>query len=348
MTNAAFRYNWSIASGYPAAGIPAHRCKVFGTFICGGGSTMGYKLAGYNHLGGVEIDLKIADVYQSNHSPRLLYRDDIRAFIERTDLPPELYDLDILDGSPPCSSFSMAGNREEDWGKEKTFREGQALQRLDDLFFDYIRLGEKLRPKVIIAENVSGLVAGNAKAYVHEIAQELQRIGYRVQLFHLNAATMGVPQKRERVFFVCLRNDLQLPKLQLSFTGKPILYGKIASEVADPKGAPLTEAFARWWRVSKPGHPFSNAHPRGSFFNSRRLGMNQVVYTITSAAASRQCCPDTPHEINDAVYSLAGTFPRDYNYCGIEPKYILGMSVPPVMMANLSYQVYLQWLSRLN
>jgi DNA (cytosine-5)-methyltransferase 1 len=48
--------------------------------------------------------------------------------------------LDILDGSPPCSSFSMAGNREKDWGKEKKFREGQAEQVLDNLFFDFIDL----------------------------------------------------------------------------------------------------------------------------------------------------------------------------------------------------------------
>ena len=94
---------------------------------------MGYKLAGFEHLGGVEIDPPIADVYRTNHKPLHLYNEDIRVFNSRENLPSELYGLDILDGSPPCSSFSMAGSREKAWGKEKQFREGQAMQTLDDL-----------------------------------------------------------------------------------------------------------------------------------------------------------------------------------------------------------------------
>jgi DNA (cytosine-5)-methyltransferase 1 len=97
---------------------------VFSCFHCGGGSTMGYKLAGFNHLGGVEIDTKIAKVYQLNHKPKHLFLEDIRHFVKRSDIPEELYNLDLLDGSPPCSSFSMAGNREKDWGKKKVFKEG--------------------------------------------------------------------------------------------------------------------------------------------------------------------------------------------------------------------------------
>ena len=96
-------YLWRLADGYPAKGIEPHGCKVFGTFICGGGSSMGYKLAGYHHLGGVELDPSIAAIYKQNHHPEHLYIEDIRDFNKRTDLPAELYQLDILDGSPPCS-----------------------------------------------------------------------------------------------------------------------------------------------------------------------------------------------------------------------------------------------------
>jgi DNA (cytosine-5)-methyltransferase 1 len=206
-----YPYRWKLSDGYPGS----NGLNVFGTFICGGGSTMGYKLAGFNHLGGVEIDPKIADVYKVNHKPKYLYVEDIREFNKRTDLPDELYNLDLLDGSPPCSSFSMAGNREKDWGKKKVFKEGQALQTLDDLFFDYIALAKKLQPKIVLAENVKGLIQGNAKNYVHKIKKGFEDAGYKVQLFLLNAASMGVPQKRERVFFICQRNDLNLPKFGL-------------------------------------------------------------------------------------------------------------------------------------
>ena len=149
-----FPYKWYLKDGYPSKNIQPNNYNVFGTFICGGGSTMGYKLAGFNHLGGVEIDPPIADIYKTNHNPKYLYLEDIRNFVKRSDIPQELYNLDLLDGSPPCSSFSMAGNREKDWGKSKVFKEGQAQQVLDDLFFEYIELAKKLQPKIVLAENV--------------------------------------------------------------------------------------------------------------------------------------------------------------------------------------------------
>ncbi|WP_134345873.1 DNA cytosine methyltransferase [Flavobacterium psychrophilum] len=126
-------YDWQKQNDYPKS----NKLKVFGTFVCGGGSTMGYKLAGFEHLGGVEIDKRMAKIYETNHNPKHFYLEDIRDFNQRTDLPSELYDLDILDGSPPCSTFSMSGNRELDWGKEKVFKEGQKKQTLDDLVFVY-------------------------------------------------------------------------------------------------------------------------------------------------------------------------------------------------------------------
>jgi DNA (cytosine-5)-methyltransferase 1 len=215
-----FPYKWNLADGYPAKGIAKNECNVFGTFICGGGSTMGYKLAGFNHLGGVEIDVKVADVYKENHKPKYLFVEDIRAFNKRTDLPTELYNLDILDGSPPCSTFSMAGSREKAWGKSKQFREGQAMQTLDDLVFVYCDTIIKLQPKVFLLENVKGIIQGNAKAYSKAIVKKMQEAGYTVQVFCLNAASMGVPQKRERVFFIGHKKEFGLPKLNWSLMKK--------------------------------------------------------------------------------------------------------------------------------
>jgi len=225
--NHRFPYNWKISDGYPAPGITPNGLKVFGTFICGGGSSMGYKLAGFEHLGGVEIDKTIADIYSRNHHPRYLYVEDLRLFNERTDLPDELYNLDILDGSPPCSTFSIAGQREAAWGKEKIFAEGQALQTLDDLVFVYCNTIAKLKPKAFILENVKGLTLGNAKSYLRRIYDFLFDAGYDCQTFVLNAATMGVPQKRERCFVIGRRKDLGLPKLSLSFHESPIPFARI-------------------------------------------------------------------------------------------------------------------------
>ena len=134
--------------------------------------------------------------YVENHNPKYSFLEPIQNFKLRNDLPEELYNLDILDGSPPCSSFSISGNREADWGKEKKFREGQAEQILDTLFFDFIDLAKKLQPKVVVAENVKGLLQGDAKSYVLKIYEDFDAAGYMVKHFLLDSSTMGVPQKR--------------------------------------------------------------------------------------------------------------------------------------------------------
>lgn len=342
-----FNYRWNIADGFPAKGIEKHNGKVFGTFICGGGSTMGYKLAGFNHLGGVEIDDQISAVYEINHHPKYLFKQDLRQFKSRLDLPEELFHLDILDGSPPCSSFSLAGNREDDWGKEKHFREGQSLQQLDDLFFDYISLGSVLLPRVIVAENVVGLVQGNAKAYVHQICQQFDQIGYRVQMFRLNAASMGVPQRRERIFFICLRKDLNLPLLKLEFSQKPITVAEVEKNIPSSVGKPITDAYKKWWEKCKPGNSLSSVHPEGSFFNTYKIWRNRVCPTITATVASKLLHYSEPAEIHNDMYKLCGSFPMDYDFQEIDPKYLIGMSVPPVMMAQISNQIYIQWISKL-
>ena len=343
-----FPYKWYLSDGYPAKGIEPNSCTVFGTFICGGGSTMGYKLAGYDHLGGVEIDPKVADVYRENHKPKHLYVEDIRLFNQRQDLPQELYDLDLLDGSPPCSTFSMAGSREGAWGKKKVFREGQAKQTLDDLVFVYVDTIAKLKPKVCLLENVKGIIQGNAKYYSKQIVARMQAAGYRVQVFLLNAASMGVPQKRERAFFIGLRNDIKLPELVLRFEEKAILFGEIIGE----PGKPNSEYDNSIWTLRKNGDAdFGQTLERigktVSNWNSKYIYSNRVCNTIASTSGSKLIEFDNPFHLGDSKLLQIGTYPLDYNFKSIEPKYLIGMSVPPVMTAQIGHQIWLQWLSKI-
>lgn len=157
-------WKWTFAD-YPKE---KNGLKVFSCFACGGGSTMGYKLAACDVIGCCEIDPKMNKRYIENHNPKYNYLMDIRKFneIPNEELPQELFNLDILDGSPPCTTFSMAGEREDSWGKKKKFREGQAEQTLDDLSFIFIETVKKLKPKVMIMENVEGLLLGEAWSYV--------------------------------------------------------------------------------------------------------------------------------------------------------------------------------------
>lgn len=107
-----FNYEWRIKDSI----FTKDKGTVFSCFACGGGSTMGYKLAGFDVIGCCEIDPRMNDIYVANHNPKINLLMDIRDVVAKAklhDLPKELYQLDILDGSPPCSSFSMAGEREK-------------------------------------------------------------------------------------------------------------------------------------------------------------------------------------------------------------------------------------------
>lgn len=186
---------------------------------------MGYKRAGFEVIGNVEIDKKINEVYKKNLRPKYNFCMDLRDLNKIENLPAELYHLDILDGSPPCTTFSKAGQREKNWGKLKKFHEGQSKQRLDDLFFVWLESVKKLRPKIAIAENITGLIEGNAKGYVNEIIKGFKAIGYDVQIFRLNAAFMDVPQLRERIFFIA--NNQGYEPLKLNFNGRLINFGEV-------------------------------------------------------------------------------------------------------------------------
>ena len=341
-----FPYRWNLADGFPAKGIESNGLNVFGTFICGGGSTMGYKLAGYNHIGGVEIDPPIANIYKANHKPKYLYNMDIRDFITKKEIPDELFNLDILDGSPPCSTFSMAGIRESAWGKKKKFREGQTEQTLDDLFFEFIKLANRLKPKVIIAENVKGMVQGNARAYVNEVNKGFDKIGYKVQLFLLNAASMGVPQRRERVFFVCSRKDLNFPKLELDFNEPAITFSQIKCE---GELIPLQPKQKDYWDKKKStdkgiGCVAKRIEGKDKYFSHVFVKSNLVLPTITSANDRQLCLFKEPRYLTDKEIKLGGSYPLDYEFNKVRPGYLIGMSVPPVMTAQVAHQIYKQWL----
>lgn len=336
-----FPWKWNLAD---LKYVKGNGKKVFSCFSCGGGSSMGYKLAGYEMIGCCEIDPRMVAVYRQNLHPPLVYNVDVRELLNQP-LQSVLYELDILDGSPPCSVFSVAGDREAGWNKEKVFREGQAKQKLDDLFFHFIRIAKELQPKVVIAENVSGLIKGNAKGYVNEIFKAFSDAGYDAQLFLLNAAFMGVPQRRERTVFIARRKDLGLPKISMAFLEDPIYFREVRSEHGKPV-EPGTQLY-KLMQLRKPGDKkLGDINQRwkglGSGFTNYIWSDNQVCGTIASGGTYLRMvdgeCMSTEDFIN------VQTFPQDYDFGDQPVQYVCGMSVPPVMMAQIASEVYRQWL----
>lgn len=322
--------------------------KVFSCFSCGGGSTMGYKLAGFDVIGNNEIDEKINKIYIKNHHPKYNFNCDIRNLIN-LDLPNELYNLDILDGSPPCSVFSMAGQREKFWGVEKQFKEGQKKQRLDDLFFSFIDLADRLKPKIVVAENVKGLTFKKARGYINEILKAFNKAGYETQIFILNSAQMGVPQARERVFFIARRKDLKLPNILLNFNEKPIKYKEFKDIEHFVPLNKQSKEYKIWFKRKYGDRSIADTNKRITKTNKGYFASNCYIYddevcrTLTSAGGGFIRF-DVPGRISDRDVTIIQTFPLDYNFCGQSPLYICGMSVPPIMMKKIAQQIYLQLL----
>ncbi len=332
-------------------GFKNNGLRVFSCFHCGGGSSMGYKLAGFNVVGGVEIDPEMMKLYRKNIVPEYGYSFEmpIQDFknLKNEDLPSDLYDIDILDGSPPCSSFSMSGSREDAWGEEKQFREGQAKQVLDDLFFHFIDVAKKLKPKVILAENVKGLISGNAKGYVKQILQEYDAAGYDTQLFLFNSKFMGVPQSRQRVFFVSRRKDLNLNPIDMVFN-EPIIPFKTIDEGAldDSYDLKLTPTAEKYWSKCLPGKSFSSVHEKGSFFNWVKVSPFNPLPTIAATNGHLIFHPYIKRKISDNEVVNGQTFPMDYDFMGIDKRYVCGMSVPPFMMQRIARRVYTTWFQK--
>lgn len=327
-------WKWSF-SDYPKE---KNGLKVFSCFSCGGGSTMGYKLAGCDVIGNVEIDEKMNELYKLNHNPKYNYCMDIRDFnsIPNEELPEELFNLDILDGSPPCTTFSMAGNREKSWGVKKKFREGQKEQTLDDLLFVFIVTVAKLQPKTAIMENVEGLARGGAVDYLNKVYDKFKSIGYQVRCYLLKGEEMGVPQKRHRVFFIATKDlSFNYNNLDTNFNYESIKYGNIRCGV----GKPLSPTYTKWANLIKCGDKdLSDVGKRefnrpNSFFNYNIVYDDKVSNTI--AATNHNISYETRHYISDADIVSASTFPKDYNFGNNKIDYVCGMSVPPIMIKRI-------------
>lgn len=333
---------WNLKQLYQGElGQPNHGLKVFSCFSCGGGSSMGYKLAGFNVLGYCEIDHKMANIYNINLNPKLKFVMPIQQFKNSpliTKEEAQLYNLDVLDGSPPCSSFSMAGNREKDWSKKKKFREGQSEQVLDDLFFHFIDVAKWLRPKIVIAENVKGLIQGNARGYVKQIFSEFSKAEYEVQLFLLNSSRMGVPQSRERTFFIARRKDLNLRKIEFNFNEKIISVKESFKDIKDnDNGKLLNNEFKKYWENTPIGKTLSYAHPKGNLFMWSKISYAGPACTVVAGPA--QLHPLEPRHLSNKETIRLQTFPDDYNFLDQDVRYVCGMSVPPFMMQRIALEV---------
>lgn len=315
--------------------------NVVSTFAGGGGSSTGYRMAGFRVLLANEFVEAARDTYAANCRPGTIVDGrDIRE-VTATDLLEkiglEVGELDVFDGSPPCASFSTAGKREKGWGEVKKYSDTE--QRADDLFFEYARLVEGLRPKVFVAENVSGLIKGSAKGYFLEILAALEGCGYRVEARLLDAQWLGVPQGRQRLIFIGVRDDLGIDPV----FPRPLPYRyTLGDALSGVEGPVEPESSMEGMAVGKEWSRLRLGGQSEKYFQLVRPSPFKPCPTVTASGGTRSLASVThPHE--NRKFSIPElrrvcSFPDDFVLAGTYQQQWerLGRSVPPVMMSHIA------------
>lgn len=309
--------------------LPWNGYNAVSTFSGCGGSSTGYRMAGFKMRWASEFIPAAQDSYRANMAPyTVLDTRDIRK-VQPDDLLRaaglDKGEIDLFDGSPPCAAFSTAGKREAGWGKVKKYSDSE--QRVDDLFHEFARLVKGCQPRVFIAENVSGLVKGTAKGYFLEILAALKACGYRVSAKVLDAQWLGVPQSRQRLIFCGVREDLRgadgrplMPAhptpLAYQYTVRDALNIGAARVMDDTGGQPQYSGGDITDRPSvtvlQEGAGKFHVHGEDGITERRKF----------SIAELRRICgfPDD--------YILTGTYAQQWERCG--------RAVPPVMMSHIA------------
>ena len=378
-----------------------NKFTVVSCFAGGGGSSTGYRLAGGKILLINEFVEEAIASYKKNYPDTPVLVDDIKKYAGKDFLNKiklKEGDLDILDGSPPCSAFSVAGKRDKGWAGAKIdtrrsyfddnlemaedgeitvkkgikqYSDNKTVEAIEDLFFEFVRVANEIKPKVIVAENVKGITFGEATKKLNEFIKAFEGIGYYVTYRVLNAADFGVAQGRERTIFICVREDVA-DAIGLSFLNlsgifpEPFGY-QISMEEAiddienDPEQVKELKDFYegsfqkkfldpipfRPKRHMKPSDPeFREWNPKASCFNMIRPCPTMPCPTLTQQG-QKKGLSGVFHYADNRKLTIKElkrlmSLPEDYELTGTFDQQAerIGRMVAPKMMAEVAKSIY--------
>ncbi len=298
---------------------------------CGGSST-GHKMAGVHILYANEFIEAARVCYKANHLGTIVDGRDIRE-VTATSILKQIGlkrgELDLLDGSPPCKSFSTSGKTSKGWNTVSLYSDGVS-QRTDDLFNEFIRILNGIQPKVFVAENVTGLIKGKAKGYFVEILAKLKSCGYSVSARDLDASHLGVPQTRRRIIFVGVRNDL----IQLGF--EPVHPKPLANVVTVKQVLPHIVAIRRSGRRVEQYVPSDIPSP--TITASDSLTSKTALFSCGGFVETED---GTRRKYTIKELRVISSFPEDFRLTGnfLQRWERIGRAVPPMMMYHISHTI---------
>jgi DNA (cytosine-5)-methyltransferase 1 len=273
----------------------------FISLFCGcGGSSLGYTQSGMNGLVAIDFNSLASEVYSHNFPHTLVLNEDI-AKINPKDLliksGLKIGELDLLDSSPPCQGFSISGKRII--GDER-----------NELFFQVKRFILELQPKSFIIENVDGLLKGPMKGIFNNIIEDLSTLNYKIKWKSLNSLYYGVPQSRQRLIIMGVRNDLNKDPIFPEHSEHIEFIGDVI-----------------------PGIDF---HSRGQF--DRKLkGVNSFAYTVTKTPSMFFIENGIKRQPTIEELKILQGFPMDFKLLGTfnEQWGMIGNSVPPPLTKRI-------------
>ena len=297
---------------------------VVSLFAGGGGSALGWRMAGFRDALAVEWDGRAAATFRRNFPGTPVYEGDVAALSAAECLrlacvrPGE---LDVLDGSPPCQGFSTAGRR-------------RLADPRNGLWAEYARLLAGLQPRAFVLENVAGMVQGRMRLVFADCLRALKGCGYRASARVLNAAYFGVPQDRRRLLVVGVRDDLGVapshPKaetwpvpLRVALGAARLLRdgtGRAGGfEAADWAVPPLDDAYGRLWARVPVGGTAADVVGKG-FSSGVKLRPDRPAPTLPKTQTGRGFAtivhPFEPRALSMAEAALASSFPPGFRFVG--------------------------------
>lgn len=305
---------------------------VISTFAGAGGSSLGYSMAGYRELLAVEWDDNAVETFRLNFPDVPVYHGDIaKLSVEECMRLAGLIApgrLDVLDGSPPCQGFSTAGKRILDDPRNGLFRE-------------FVRLLRGLQPKAFVMENVSGMIKGKMKLVFAEIMRELKASGYRVSARLLNAMYFYVPQSRERMIFIGVREDLGIVPSHPAAQSRLVTVMQAIKDIPPDPNAFVVGAHTKIYRdmiIVRPGKSQPGHH------SHMRLPLDKPSCALLADHGFghyHYWHPIEHRTISFLELRALASFPLQFSLCG-EPARRwarIGNSVPPLFMRAIAQHI---------